>query len=77
VTAPGRIPGTDDRPERRALGEALRLLHTARRGPPTEADVPPPSVFPLTKAARAALDMARAADTDRQSRARRRPGEGS
>lgn len=66
MTAPGRIPGNDERPERRAIGEALRLHHTARRGPPSADDAPPPSTFPMTKAARAALALEREA-------AKRRP----
>lgn len=41
----------------RGLTDALRLLERGRRGPATEADAPPPSLFPMTPAARQALRM--------------------
>ena len=44
------------------LTEALRLLRQARGWPPTEADAPPPSTFPMTPAAREAKRMAKQAD---------------
>jgi hypothetical protein len=36
---------------------AQQALKTARRGKPTEADRPPPSLFPMTPAARAAIQL--------------------
>lgn len=45
---PGLSPG---------LRDAIRRFHEGRRGPPTPADAPPPSVFPMTPAARLALRL--------------------
>ena len=42
------------------LEEAIRLRKEARTGPPTEADVPPLSLFPMTPAARAAKALRKA-----------------
>ena len=42
------------------LREAIRAYHLAARRAPTEADRPPPSLFPMTRGARAARRMARA-----------------
>lgn len=44
------------------LTDALRRLRNGRVGAPTEADRPPPSLFPITRAARAALRYARQYD---------------
>lgn len=44
------------------MTDALRRLRLGRVGPPTEADRPPPSLFPMTRAARAAMRYARAYD---------------
>ncbi len=41
------------------LTDALRRLRSGRPGPPTDADRPPPSIFPITRAARAALNYTR------------------
>lgn len=41
------------------MDDALRRLKLGRRGPATDADRPPPSILPLTKAARAALRYSR------------------
>lgn len=49
----------DPRAETPALREALKMT-TLRPGKPTEADRPKPSVFPMTPAARAALELKRA-----------------
>jgi hypothetical protein len=46
-------------PEKGGLGDTLRALKEARRGPPTEADIPPPSSLPMTPAARAALRLSK------------------
>lgn len=54
-----KLDGPDTKPERPALADALRRLYEGRPGPPTEADVPPPSTFPMTPAARAALRLSR------------------
>lgn len=55
---PGSLDGADSRPERPSIAAALRMVY-ARPGPPTENDRPPPSLFPMTPAARAALDLRR------------------
>ena len=41
------------------LTAAIKLRDKAQRRKPTEADVPPPSTFPMTPAARAALALKR------------------
>ena len=43
------------------LTDAIKRLRNGRPGPPTPADVPPPSVFPMTPAAREALRLNRQA----------------
>jgi hypothetical protein len=45
------------------LTDALRRLRMGRVGPPTLDDRPPPSLFPVTRAARAALRYARQYDS--------------
>lgn len=53
---PWRISGPLDGPaESKGLEDALKRLYLSARRKPTEADRPPPSIFPVTKAARAAL----------------------
>lgn len=49
MAVPGGLPGSDTKPERPAIGQALTAHHTARRGKPTEADRPPVSTFPGRK----------------------------
>lgn len=44
------------------MSEALRLLHTARRGKPTPQDAPALSTLPMTAAARVAVRLNRALD---------------
>ena len=41
------------------LEDALRRLWEGRPGPATEADRPPLSIFPMTRAARVALRLSR------------------
>lgn len=49
-----------------SLEDALRRFHLAEHRRPTDADRPPPSLFPMTRAARAALAHTdRTAETDR------------
>jgi hypothetical protein len=52
------LKGGSRTPERPGMREALRAL-TLRKGPPTEADRPPPSTLPLTPAAKEALRLKR------------------
>ncbi len=59
MSAPWRIDGPVSGPEHPDLESALRALHTAERRRPTESDAPPPSTFPMTPAARAALNYSR------------------
>lgn len=54
MSKPWDIPGPETKPDSPGLAEALRLVHTAKRRPPTDADRRV-SVFPPTDAARAAL----------------------
>jgi hypothetical protein len=51
----------DPRPERMGMAQALRMARDLVARRPTEADAPPVSTFPLTKAAREALRLAREA----------------
>lgn len=53
---PRHKPGPDVRPDRPGMAEALRALDLERR-PPTEADRPPTSLFPMTRGAREALRL--------------------
>lgn len=59
---PGWISGTDDRDDRPALKQALTLHHNAERRKPTDSDRPPPSRFPMTPAARAAIELRKGAE---------------
>jgi hypothetical protein len=52
------LPGPDHRPEKRALAEARRMAALPSRKP-TDADRPPPSTFPMTPAAKVALELGR------------------
>jgi hypothetical protein len=63
-------PGPDRRPERPALAEALRMAALPAR-PPTDADRPPVTTFPKTRAALTALRLDR--DDWRRVKAARRP----
>ena len=54
-----RLHGPDDRPERASMADALKRLHYGRLGAPTDADRPPPSTLPVTRAAREALRLSR------------------
>lgn len=45
------------------MNDALKRLRNGRSGPPTEDDRPPVSIFPITRAARAALRYARQYDS--------------
>lgn len=58
---PWWVEGPDRRPESSGLEQALRMAHAdeSKQRPPTEADAPPLSTFPVTRAARAALRYAR------------------
>lgn len=56
MTVPWRLKGPIDGPSSAGLEDALRRLHLAEDRAPTDQDTPPPSTFPMTKAARAALD---------------------
>jgi len=47
--------------EASGLTDALRNLHRAEDRPPTEDDRPPASTFPMTEAARVALELDREA----------------
>lgn len=46
------------------MTDALRRLHSGESRPPTPADAPPPSVFPMTPAAREALRLNRLAQRE-------------
>lgn len=46
----------DPRPEKPALADAIRASKLPKRKP-TEADAPPLSLFPMTPAAKAALEL--------------------
>lgn len=46
------------------LTDALRRLREGRSGPPTDADRPPPSLFPSTPASRAAMRLKRQREHD-------------
>lgn len=50
-------PGDYDPRDAPGIKAAIKGLKKGRRGRPTEADAPPPSLFPMTPAARAALDL--------------------
>jgi hypothetical protein len=52
------LEGPDHRPERPALADARRMAILPRRKP-TDADRPPPSTFPMTPAAKVALELSR------------------
>jgi hypothetical protein len=56
---PWHRDGPQRGPNPPGLEDALRRLHEGRHGAPTETDRPPPSTFPMTKAARVALQMYR------------------
>jgi hypothetical protein len=45
--------------------DALRRLHEGRAGAPTEDDRPPVSTLPMTKAARAAIQLGKKGDDAR------------
>lgn len=57
---PGWLDGAIDKDDAPGLKAALTNLHRAARRKPTEADRPPPSLFPMTPAARAAVQLWRA-----------------
>jgi hypothetical protein len=48
----------DPRPQKRALADAQRMAGLPSRKP-TEEDAPPPSTFPMTPAAKVALELSR------------------
>jgi hypothetical protein len=52
-----KIDGPSRGPDPAGVADALRPLDEGRLGPPRDDDRPPPSVFPMTKAARAALQL--------------------
>jgi hypothetical protein len=56
VSDPWFIPGPETRRTAPGLEHALALHHRAERRKPNERDRPPPSTFPMTAAARAALN---------------------
>ena len=58
MTQTGRLDGPDKRPETLAIAAALKMAHAPARKP-TEADAPPLSTLPMTRAARAALELSR------------------
>lgn len=58
--APWVIAGHDYSPVREC-DRTLERLHTCESRPPTDADRPPLTTFPMTRAARAALELNRAA----------------
>lgn len=56
------MPDKDIDPrERPGMKAALTNLRAARRGKPTEADRPPVGSFPMTPAARAAIELGKKA----------------
>jgi hypothetical protein len=61
---PWRINGPSRGPDPPGLEDALRRLHEGRIGAPTETDRPPPSTFPMTKAARVALQLSKRGERD-------------